>query len=113
MNRAERREAWIQHYRGDSQPAGMASRDAASPDIHIRIGEIVIHGLPGLNRFDLAETVRAELSQSLIADGLPAHFRGPGPVPRVDGGQFAIERGARSARVGQHIAGAMLSGAGR
>jgi hypothetical protein len=81
MNRAERREAWIQHYRGDSQPAGMASRYAASPDIHIRIGEIVIHGLPGLNRFDLAETVRAELSQSLIADGLPAHFRGPSRCP--------------------------------
>jgi hypothetical protein len=84
-----------------------------APDIRFEIGEIVLHGLPGLNRYDLAEGVHAELTRTLTADGLPSQFRGLDRVNRVDGGHITIDGGARPGQVGQRIAGAILGGVGR
>jgi hypothetical protein len=84
-----------------------------APDIRFEIGEIVLHGLPRLNRYDLAEGVHAELTQSLLTHGLPSHFRGLDRVNRVDGRQITFDGGARPGQVGQQIAGAILGGAGQ
>ena len=113
MNRAERRGQWLEHYRGMPNPVELAPFEEAPARIDFRIGEIVLHGLPRLNRHDLSETVQAELTRSLAADGLPQHIRGLDRVDRVDGGQITIDGGAKTGLVGQQIAGAILGGVGR
>jgi len=80
----------------------------SAPDIRFEIGEIVLHGLPRLNRHDVAEGVRATLTQSLVTDGLPAHFAGLNRVRQVQGGRISVGLGARPAAVGRQIAGAIL-----
>jgi hypothetical protein len=79
-----------------------------SPDIRFEIGEIVLHGLPGLNRYDLAEGIHTELTQLLLTDGLPSHFAGLNRVSQFHGGRISVGPGARPAAVGRQIAGAIL-----
>jgi hypothetical protein len=79
-----------------------------APDIRFEIGEIVLHGLPRLNRHDVAEGVHAALTQSFLTDGLPSHFEALNRVSTVHGGEIAVGQGARPAAVGRQIAGAIL-----
>jgi hypothetical protein len=113
MNRAEQRAAWRARHRYGSPARPVPAAASPVPDINFEIGEIALHGLPRLNRLDLAEGVHAELTRSLQADGLPPHFRGLDRVNRVDGGRIAIEPAARPASVGRQIAGAILRGPAR
>jgi hypothetical protein len=108
MNRAEQRAAWRARHRSFSAPMPIPAPAPLAPDIRFEIGEIVLHGLPRLNQYDLAEGVHAELTQSLLTDGLPSHFEGLNRVSQVHGGRISIGRGARPAALGRQIAGAIL-----
>jgi hypothetical protein len=113
MNRAEQRAAWRARHRYGSPARPDPVTSSPVPDISFEIGEIALHGLPRLNRHDLAESVHAELTRSLQADGLPPYFRGLDRVGRVDGGRIAISPALQPASVGRQIAGAILKGPAR
>lgn len=108
MNRAEQRAAWQARHRGASAAPPIPAPEPSAPDIRLEIGEIVLHGLPRLNRHDVAEGVHAALTESLVSDGLPSHFARLNRVSQLPGGRISVGQGARPAAVGRQIAGAIL-----
>jgi hypothetical protein len=108
MNRAEHRAAWRARHRSLSEPLPVPAPAPLAPDIRFEIREIVLHGLPRLNRHDLAEGVHAAMTQSLVTDGLPPHFERLNRASQVQGGPISVDLGARPAAVGRQIAGAIL-----
>jgi hypothetical protein len=108
MNRAEQRAAWRARHRSHSTAMSISAPAPLAPDINFEIGEIVLHGLPGLNRYDLAEGVHTELTESLLTDGLSSHFERLNRVSQAHGGRISVGQGARPAAVGRQIAGAIL-----
>ena len=74
---------------------------SASPNLRLHIGTLVVEGVPGLSRAQLAEAVQHELQSRLgeHTEGMQAGHR-----ERVDGGSFNLRPTAGSRALGGQIA---------
>lgn len=82
--------------------------------IHLHIERLSLDGLP-LERLQgriVQRALGSELSRLLASGGLSPELRGGGAVPAVRGVSIALEKHAKPAPLGTHIARAIYSGIG-
>lgn len=80
------------------------------PNVDLNIGELVLRGLPTVDRHRIGPVVEAELARLFAEHGVPQSLSGGGEVARLDGGRFRVPAGARSEVVGARIAQAVYRG---
>ncbi len=81
-----------------------------APDVHFHIEELILHGLPGVNRAAVGVAVQQELTRLLTERGVPPSLAAGGHVPTLDGGTFTVPPGARPGAIGTRIAQAVYGG---
>ena len=88
------------------------TRTSDAPTCTLRIGELVLHGVAGVDRYAVADAIERELGrllgsgeswQALTAHGKPADGR-------IDAGRVSIAAGATPKTVGIQIARAIHGG---
>jgi hypothetical protein len=89
------------------------TRTSDAPTCTLRIGELVLHGVAGVDRYAVSDAIERELGrllgreaswQALTAHGNPADGR------RIDAGRVSIAAGATPKTIGIQIARAIHGG---
>jgi len=79
-------------------------------DLELHIEELVLHGFPAADRFEIGEAVERELLRLMTEGafrGLPARA---GLTEQLDAGRFRVATGARPRTVGAQIAQTVFAG---
>jgi hypothetical protein len=82
------------------------------PDVELVLEELVLHGFPAADRRRIAAAVERALAARIAEGDLPPGLAGGGALARLDGGSFAVERGASPESIGARVAESILSSAG-
>jgi hypothetical protein len=72
--------------------------------VHIHINELVLSGFGHLNRRQLTEAIRAELTRLITQRGLPPPLNAAGYIDRLDGGSFQVKDKAGALSIGTDLA---------
>jgi len=72
--------------------------------IHVHINELILSGFEHLNRRQLTEAVRAELTRLITQRGLPPSLNASGYIDRLDGGSFQVKDKAGTDSIGTDLA---------
>ena len=83
------------------------------PHLELQIDELVIHGLPHLDRAQLGAIIQRELSRLFAEQGVPGSLQQPGAIAALNGGSFTVQPDAPLEAVGGQIARAMYGGFGQ
>jgi hypothetical protein len=86
--------------------------DLMRPNIELEIEELILHGFGAGDRAQIGIAVQQELTRLLSEGGLPSGFGQGGEVPRLDGGTFNVDPGAKAEVVGIQIAQSIYGGFG-
>lgn len=79
--------------------------DMTPSRIELRIGELVLDGLEGVDGQAVGAAVQRELARLLGSGGVPPAWRRSGlQVTRLDAGAFTVTPGSPSEDVGAHVA---------
>ncbi|MDX1546710.1 MAG: hypothetical protein R3247_06970 [Rhodothermales bacterium] len=78
--------------------------DLTPTQIDLRIDELVLDGLDGVNASHVGAVVQRELARLLTAHGVPPAWRQDGGAPRVDAGSITLAPGAPADAVGAQVA---------
>ena len=78
-------------------------------NINLHIDELVLRGLPGVQRDRIAAAVEVELQRLLDESGLPSSLEEGGRLPTVQVDNLRLPAGAKPAAIGTQVAGAIYS----
>jgi len=81
--------------------------------LDLRVGELVVDGLPVADRAALGAAVERELARLLAERGVPPSLARGGSVAGLDGGRFTAAPGADPVALGIRIARAVYGGLAR
>jgi hypothetical protein len=84
--------------------------DVTQPNLELQIDELVIDGLPHLNRAQLGAIVQQELARLFAERGVPQALHRSHIAPSLDGGSIAVQPGASTVTVAAQIAQAVYGG---
>jgi hypothetical protein len=84
--------------------------DVMQPNLELQIDELVIDGLPHLNRAQLGAIVQQELARLFAERGIPPALYQAHAVPSIEGGAITLQPGASTPAVGGQIAQALYGG---
>jgi hypothetical protein len=82
-------------------------------EIHVKIGELILHGVTPEAALGIGETAERELSRLLAEQGVPTRLVRSGTLDRVDAGAFARGATASPTEIGGDIARAVYGGISR
>lgn len=101
--------------RGD-QRAGpyIPNRSSASTQeplsLQIEIGELVLHGFPPQDQYELNRVLQQELTRLISEKGIPPSWSRGGDVPFLDGGDFNVTPGSAVQAFAAQVARAVYGG---
>lgn len=75
-----------------------------APGLDLHIDELVLHGFDHVDRWELAAAVERALAHLFAERGAPASLNQGGTRASLDGGVFAVPRGAGAQEIGGQIA---------
>lgn len=78
--------------------------------LQLEIGELVLHGFPSADRFEIANAVEQELMRLVANHGIHGLSPGSATIDRVGAGACRVEAGAQPRSVGTHIGQAVFEG---
>jgi hypothetical protein len=87
--------------------------DVTQPNLELQIDELVVDGLPHLNRAQLGAIVQQELARLFAERGVPQALHLPHIAPSLDGGSITVQPGASTVTVAAQIAQAVYGGFAR
>lgn len=79
-------------------------------DIEIHIDELVLHGFPPADRYQVAEALERELVRLLADGGIPALLRQSGSIPSLTGHETEISMASGEVPSGEQIARTVFEG---
>ena len=82
------------------------------PNVELHIEELVLHGFPRSQRYEIAEAVGREL-ETLLSQRVPQSLQAGAEIDRLDAGAFETQRMARPQAIGAGIAQKIYGGMGR
>jgi len=83
-----------------------------TPDVRLRIEELVLDGFAPGDRDRIGEAVERELGRLLAERGVPGAVAAGGEAPRVDAGSFELAPEAGPEAIGSRVAAAVYGGLG-
>lgn len=89
-----------------------ATRRKARSSIEVKIDRLVLAGVPERERNRIADAFSNELARALTDRGFPDAPRASTAMDGLDGGSFALERGASSELMGRKVARAVYNSFG-
>jgi len=84
--------------------------DGIHPPLALQIDELVIHGLPHVDRAQLGSIVQQELTRLFAERGIPPALQQNRAIATIDGGAITVQPGTSTATVGSQIARAVYGG---
>ena len=84
-----------------------------TPDVRLRIEELVLDGFAPGDRYRIGEAVERELTRLLAERGLPPALAGRGDVPQLDGGAFDLTPATGAEATGNQVARVVYEGMNR
>ena len=99
----------------DARPAGSAVQGSGPlrASLDLRIEEMVLDGLAGVDRAEIGLVVQRELTRLFAEEGVPPWLARGGEVAGLDGGEFSVEPGMGTLAIGAQIARAIYGGLDR
>ena len=83
-----------------------------TPDVRLRIEELVLDGFAPGDRYRIGEAVERELSRLLAERGVPSALAAGGEAPRLDAGSFELAPGSGPEAIGSRVAATVYGGLG-
>ncbi len=84
-----------------------------TPDVRLRIEELVLDGFAPGDRYRIGEAVERELARLLAQQGVPGALAAGGEASWLDAGSFELVPESGSDAVGSRVAAAVYGGLGR
>ncbi len=79
-------------------------------NIELHIEELVLHGFPGANAYEVGDAVQREIGRLLQERGLPANLPGNLHIDRLNGGTFTLSSPHQAIAIGNGIADSVYKG---
>lgn len=80
------------------------------PNIELHIEELILHGFPHSDRYQIAEAVERELTRLFAEQGIPASLSHGGEVAFLKGGSFNVALGSKVEAIGTQVAQSVYGG---
>jgi len=81
-------------------------------DIELHIEELVLNGLPYVDRHRFGAAVQRELTRLIAERGLPRSLQQDGVISRIDGGGFEVAPGSTERAIAGQVARSVYGGFG-
>ena len=83
-----------------------------TPDVRLRIEELVLDGFAPGDRYRIGEAVERELARLLAERGVPGALAAGGEAPQLDAGSFELAPTLSAEAIGARVAAAVYGGLG-